>query len=142
MTLFAFWNTLENVWENYWITLKCFVNLISARQAEFKAEALKAKKQNDKYMALGFLKVAKQFDTVVEAHYAGHEMDLNELPTVELITASLEHDRYQQQTDVVQRSVGSWINKPFLSGRIDTFLFISPSSSIRDQYVEKRPVFK
>ncbi|KAH9628966.1 hypothetical protein HF086_001876 [Spodoptera exigua] len=44
------------------------LQIILNRQAEFKAEALAAKKNGDKFLALGFLKVTKQFDTVVEAH--------------------------------------------------------------------------
>ncbi|KAJ8726091.1 hypothetical protein PYW07_000789 [Mythimna separata] len=80
------------------------LQLILARQAEFRAEALAAKKRQDKFMALGFMKVAKQFDTVVEAYKAGQAMNLEELPTVELIMGALEHDRLQQQQDVIQRS--------------------------------------
>lgn len=83
------------------------IYLFSGRQAEFKAEALAAKKRNDKFLALGFMKVAKQFDAVVEAHNAGQVMDLNELPTVQMITQSLEQDRLQQQQESLQRSVGA-----------------------------------
>lgn len=85
---------------------KVFICLFSARQAEFRAEALAAKKRHDKFIALGFMRVAKQFDTVVEAYNAGQQMNLDELPTVAAITAALEHDRFQQQQDVVQRSAG------------------------------------
>ncbi|KAJ8729687.1 hypothetical protein PYW08_001268 [Mythimna loreyi] len=80
------------------------LQLILSRQAEFKAEALAAKKRNDKFMALGFMKVAKQFDTVIEAYNAGQAMNLEELPTVDVITSALEQDRVQQQQEGIQRS--------------------------------------
>lgn len=78
------------------------LQLILQRQSEFKAEALAAKKRGDKFLALGFLKVTKQFDTVVAAHNSGEVMNMDELPTVAMITAALEQERLQQ--DGVQNS--------------------------------------
>uniref|UniRef100_A0A2A4JVH4 C2 domain-containing protein n=1 Tax=Heliothis virescens TaxID=7102 RepID=A0A2A4JVH4_HELVI len=78
------------------------LQLILQRQSEFKAEALAAKKRGDKFLALGFLKVTKQFDMVVQAHNSGEVMNMDELPTVAVITAALEQERLQQ--DGVQNS--------------------------------------
>ncbi|CAH1645163.1 unnamed protein product [Spodoptera littoralis] len=80
------------------------LQIILNRQAEFKAQALAAKKTGDKFLALGFLKVTKQFDTVVEAHKSGQVMDLNELPTVDMIRAALEQERGQQGQESMQTS--------------------------------------
>ncbi|RVE50325.1 hypothetical protein evm_004991 [Chilo suppressalis] len=64
------------------------LQIILQRKEEFKAAALSSKRAGDKAMALEFLKVVKQFDLVVDAYKAGHEMDLSELPSPQGIEAA------------------------------------------------------
>ncbi|XP_053602867.1 coiled-coil and C2 domain-containing protein 1-like isoform X2 [Plodia interpunctella] len=63
------------------------LQLILKRREEFKAAALASKHAGDKSMALEYLKTIKQFDVVVEAYKNGQEMDLNDLPTPEMVAA-------------------------------------------------------
>ncbi|KAL0894441.1 hypothetical protein ABMA27_013043 [Loxostege sticticalis] len=74
------------------------LNLILRRKEEFKAAALSAKRAGDKTLALEFLKVVKQFDMVVDAYKSGQEMDLNELPTPQMIEAALRNQKEESQT--------------------------------------------
>ncbi|CAF4897270.1 unnamed protein product [Pieris macdunnoughi] len=71
---------------------------ILQRKEEFKAAALANKHADNKVMALEYLKVAKQFDIVLDAYKAGEEMDLNELPTVEAIAAMVGSQTTEDQT--------------------------------------------
>lgn len=59
-------------------------------------------------MALEYLKVVKQFDLVVDAYKSGQEMDLNELPTPEMISAAFKS---QKTEDVTQKSAGELLVK-------------------------------
>lgn len=57
------------------------LTLLNTRKEEFKRAALDAKKRDDKASALKYLKVIKQFDTVIEALKNGQEIDLSNMPT-------------------------------------------------------------
>ncbi|XP_028174470.1 coiled-coil and C2 domain-containing protein 1-like [Ostrinia furnacalis] len=73
------------------------LNVILKRKEEFKLAALSAKRAGDKTLALEFLKVVKQFDLVVDAYKAGQEMDLNELPTPQMIEAAVKGQKEESQ---------------------------------------------
>ncbi|CAB3248173.1 unnamed protein product [Arctia plantaginis] len=77
------------------------LQIILRRQQEFKTAALASKRAGDKNLALEYLKVVKQFDFVVDAYKSGQEMDLNELPTAEMIAAAFKS---QKTEDVTQKS--------------------------------------
>ncbi|XP_045538223.1 coiled-coil and C2 domain-containing protein 1-like isoform X2 [Papilio machaon] len=78
------------------------LQIILRRKEEFKAAALSCKHSGDKALALEHLKVVKQFDLVLDAYRAGEEMNLNELPTPEVITAAFKSQ--QKGEDSVQNS--------------------------------------
>ena len=54
--------------------------LLLARQKEYKVAALLAKKSGDTEKALGYVKIAKMFDTVIGAAQAGQPVDLSDMP--------------------------------------------------------------
>ncbi|CAG9769095.1 unnamed protein product [Ceutorhynchus assimilis] len=56
------------------------LNMLLGRQKEYKLAALQAKKSNDTETALGYLKIAKVFDHVIEAVKAGQAVDLSDMP--------------------------------------------------------------
>ncbi|XP_034828473.1 coiled-coil and C2 domain-containing protein 1-like isoform X2 [Maniola hyperantus] len=72
------------------------LQFILKRKEEFKAAALASKHAGDKTMALEYLKVAKQFEIVVQAYRSGQDMDLNELPTLEVITAAIKGQQKEE----------------------------------------------
>ncbi|XP_050362156.1 coiled-coil and C2 domain-containing protein 1-like isoform X2 [Nymphalis io] len=75
------------------------LKFILNRKEEFKAAALASKQAGEKTMALEYLKVVKQFDIVIEAYKSGQDMDLNELPTPEIIAAAFrEQQKGEDQT--------------------------------------------
>lgn len=69
------------------------LQLILKRKEDLKAAALSCKHSGDKPLALEYLKVVKQFDIVVEAYKSGQEMDLFELPTVEMVAEAFKDQR-------------------------------------------------
>lgn len=56
------------------------LNMLVERQKEYKVAALKAKKSGDASTAVKFVKVAKQFDLVIEAVQSGQPVDLSKMP--------------------------------------------------------------
>lgn len=56
------------------------INLLLARQREYKLAALSAKKSGDTEKALGFVKVSKMFDNVIKAAQDGQPVDLSDMP--------------------------------------------------------------
>lgn len=50
------------------------------RQKEYKIAALQAKKSGDTETALGFIKIAKIFDQVIQAVKEGQAVDLSDMP--------------------------------------------------------------
>lgn len=50
------------------------------RQKEYKIAALQAKKSGDTETALGFIKIAKIFDQVIQAVKDGQAVDLSDMP--------------------------------------------------------------
>ncbi|KAJ0181591.1 hypothetical protein K1T71_002313 [Dendrolimus kikuchii] len=74
------------------------LQMILRRKTEFKAAALACKQSGDKALALEYLKVVKQFDVVVDAYKQGQEMDLNELPTPDMIAAAFRSQKTEEQT--------------------------------------------
>lgn len=58
------------------------LTLLKTRKNEFKQAALDAKKRDDKVTALKFLKIIKQFDTVIEALNSGQEINLANMPSL------------------------------------------------------------
>ncbi|XP_075991909.1 lethal (2) giant discs 1 isoform X2 [Anticarsia gemmatalis] len=74
------------------------LRMILRRQQEFKAAALSSKHAGDKALALEYLKVVKQFDIVVDAYKSGQDMDLNELPTPDMIAAAFKSQKTEDET--------------------------------------------
>lgn len=56
------------------------VGTLLARQREYKLAALAAKKSGNNEAALGFVKIAKMFDTVITAAQNGQSVDLSDMP--------------------------------------------------------------
>ncbi|KAG5864749.1 hypothetical protein JTB14_022624 [Gonioctena quinquepunctata] len=56
------------------------LDMLRERQKEYKIAALKAKKAGDAKTAIEFVKIAKQFDAVIEAVQNGQEVDLSQMP--------------------------------------------------------------
>lgn len=56
------------------------IELLLARQREYKAAALSAKKSGDMEKALGFVKISKMFDAVIKAAQDGQPVDLSDMP--------------------------------------------------------------
>lgn len=56
------------------------IDLLLARQREYKLAALGAKKNGNTETALGFVKIAKMFDTVIKAAQDGQPVDLSDMP--------------------------------------------------------------
>lgn len=56
------------------------LQMLNQRKDEYKAAALKAKKLNDKITAINYIKVAKQFETVIAAVQSGQPVDLSLMP--------------------------------------------------------------
>lgn len=56
------------------------IDLLLARQREYKVAALSAKKSGDTEKALGFVKIAKMFDAVIKAAQDGQPVDLSDMP--------------------------------------------------------------
>ncbi len=56
------------------------IDLLLARQREYKLAALSAKKSGDTEKALGFVKISKMFDTVIKAAQDGQPVDLSDMP--------------------------------------------------------------
>lgn len=56
------------------------IDLLLARQREYKMAALSAKKGGDTEKALGLVKIAKMFDTVIKAAQDGQPVDLSDMP--------------------------------------------------------------
>lgn len=56
------------------------LNLLNARKDEYKRAALVAKKSGNTAVAIGFIKVAKQFENVIKALENGQEVDLSNMP--------------------------------------------------------------
>lgn len=106
-------NELEEQKKIIYRIIKMFYKF-SERKEEFKAAALASKHSGDKSMALEYLKVAKQFDLVMDAYKAGEKMDLNELPTVEAVISMLRH----QTTEEQKQSEGNF----FYFYCLDTFI--------------------
>ncbi|XP_059061811.1 coiled-coil and C2 domain-containing protein 1-like isoform X2 [Achroia grisella] len=92
--------------------------VILKRKEEFKAAALASKHAGDKTMALEYLKVVKQFDVVVDAYKSGQEMDLSELPTVEMIATAFKSQ--QKEEDHVQNSTEPQPTPPTTEGGLIT----------------------
>lgn len=56
------------------------LQMLNQRKNEYKAAALKAKKQDDKVTAINYIKVAKQFESVIAAVENGQPVDLSRMP--------------------------------------------------------------
>ncbi|XP_037042405.1 coiled-coil and C2 domain-containing protein 1-like isoform X2 [Bradysia coprophila] len=56
------------------------IDLLLARQREYKLAALTAKKSGDMEKALNFVKISKMFDTVIKAAQDGQPVDLSDMP--------------------------------------------------------------
>lgn len=56
------------------------IALLNLRKLEYKTAALTAKKSGDTATALQFIKVVKQFDSVIKAIESGQEVDLSNMP--------------------------------------------------------------
>lgn len=56
------------------------IDLLLARQREYKVAALSAKKSNDRERALEFVKISKIFDAVIKAAQDGQPVDLSDMP--------------------------------------------------------------
>lgn len=56
------------------------IDLLLARQREYKLAALSAKKSGDTDKALGFVKISKMFDAVLKAAQDGQPVDLSDMP--------------------------------------------------------------
>lgn len=56
------------------------IELLLARQREYKLAALGAKKGGDTEKALGFVKISKMFDAVIKAAQDGQPVDLSDMP--------------------------------------------------------------
>lgn len=56
------------------------LKMLTERQKEYKIAALKAKKSGDPQTAMKFVKVAKQFEIVIEAVKNGQNVDLSDMP--------------------------------------------------------------
>lgn len=76
------------------------LQMILRRQQEFKAAALSSKHAGDKILALEYLKVVKQFDIVIDAYKSGQAMDLNELPTPEMIANAFKSQKTEDETQM------------------------------------------
>ncbi|CAH0726304.1 unnamed protein product, partial [Brenthis ino] len=78
------------------------LQFILKRKEEFKAAALASKHAGDKVLALEYLKVAKQFDIVIDAYKSGQDMDMSELPTPQMIASAFKNQ--QKEEGQVQNS--------------------------------------
>ncbi|XP_018575718.1 coiled-coil and C2 domain-containing protein 1-like isoform X1 [Anoplophora glabripennis] len=56
------------------------LNMLAERQKEYKIAALKCKKSGDSSTAIKYVKIAKQFDTVIAAVQSGQAVDLSKMP--------------------------------------------------------------
>ncbi|CAG9825315.1 unnamed protein product [Phaedon cochleariae] len=56
------------------------LSMLSDRQKEYKVAALRAKKSDDGETAIKFVRIAKQFDLVIEAVQNGQPVDLSKMP--------------------------------------------------------------
>lgn len=56
------------------------IAMLNSRKLEYKTAALTAKKSGDTVTALQFIKVVKQFDSVIKAIESGQEVDLSNMP--------------------------------------------------------------
>ncbi|XP_050309160.1 coiled-coil and C2 domain-containing protein 1-like isoform X2 [Anthonomus grandis grandis] len=56
------------------------LGVLLGRQKEYKMAALQSKKAGDNETALGYLKIAKVFDQVIEAVKSGQSVDLSDMP--------------------------------------------------------------
>lgn len=56
------------------------IAMLNSRKLEYKNAALSAKKSGDTATALQFIKVVKQFDSVIKAIESGQEVDLSNIP--------------------------------------------------------------
>ncbi|XP_044743170.1 coiled-coil and C2 domain-containing protein 1-like isoform X2 [Chrysoperla carnea] len=56
------------------------IDMLNERKKQYKLAALKAKKENDNVTALNYIKIAKQFDVIIEAIQNGQEVDLSNMP--------------------------------------------------------------
>lgn len=56
------------------------IDVLLARQREYKLAALTAKKSGNLEQALGFVKISKIFDTVIKAAQDGQPVDLSDMP--------------------------------------------------------------
>ncbi|XP_059484969.1 coiled-coil and C2 domain-containing protein 1-like isoform X2 [Neocloeon triangulifer] len=68
------------------------INLLLAKQKEFKEAALAAKKRGDISEARELLRQAKGFDALLQASESGLPVDLDTLPVLPSLTASLDAD--------------------------------------------------
>ncbi|XP_044266169.1 coiled-coil and C2 domain-containing protein 1-like isoform X2 [Tribolium madens] len=56
------------------------INLLTERKNQYKIAALKAKKSGDNPTAISYIKIAKQFESVITAAQSGQPVDLSRMP--------------------------------------------------------------
>ncbi|XP_008193260.1 coiled-coil and C2 domain-containing protein 1-like isoform X1 [Tribolium castaneum] len=56
------------------------IHLLTERKNQYKIAALKAKKSGDNATAISYIKIAKQFETVIAAAQSGQPVDLSRMP--------------------------------------------------------------
>lgn len=56
------------------------INMLTERKNQYKIAALKAKKSGDNTTAISYIKIAKQFETVIAAAQSGQSVDLSRMP--------------------------------------------------------------
>ncbi|XP_063914192.1 coiled-coil and C2 domain-containing protein 1-like isoform X1 [Zophobas morio] len=56
------------------------VNMLNERKNQYKVAALKAKKSGDTATAISYIKIAKQFETVIAAAESGQPVDISRMP--------------------------------------------------------------
>ncbi|KAJ9592539.1 hypothetical protein L9F63_015812, partial [Diploptera punctata] len=72
------------------------INMLKERQIEYKKAALEAKRAGDSEKAISFIRIAKQFDPVIEALLEGKPVDLSAMPPPPSETVGKKEDSEKQ----------------------------------------------
>lgn len=83
------------------------LKLLNTRKDEYKVAALQAKKSNDASSAINFIKIAKQFDLVINAVENDQPVDLSRMPgpPSQEVTSNTEQNEVQTQNSNEENNV-------------------------------------
>lgn len=92
------------------------LQMLNKRKDEYKAAALQAKRINDKTTAMNYIKIAKQFETVIAAVENGQPVDLSRMPGPPQESTPKTQENETQKEDSSSNPSPPTAEKPIVEG--------------------------